>query len=145
MTLLAACRDLTGNDKGDPDACQQTYEFGNTGCFEVQGQVVGARGQPLRGIYVGLRPLAKPNVFDSRGGTTDSAGEFRIRLSRVLGMPPVDQTSDTLSVYVLAADLRSASVGAPPQVRDSVLAKATIAPVGVVPFPAIVRVVLPVP
>lgn len=146
VLAAVACRIPVAADGGaDPRACQQTYEFGNTGCLEVQGQVVSASGLPLAGMSVGPRPLPGPAVFNSDYATTDAAGQFRIRLSRISGAPPPKGTPDTLSVYVVAADPRSADVGIPARVRDSVLTVVTIAPVGTIPTPAVVRVPLPVP
>lgn len=142
--LLAGCHNPTEN--GDPRACEQTYEFGNTGCFEVSGQVVGLRGQALGGILVGPRPLAGPSAsFNSAYRTTDSTGRFRVRLSRMVGTPPANAAPDTLSVYVVGLDPRSAGLGVPPTARDSVLTVVTVAPVGAVPNSAEVRIILPVP
>lgn len=144
ILLMAGCRNAAEN--GDPRVCQQTYEFGNTGCFEVAGQVVGARGQALSGISVGLRPILGPNMaFTSNYQMTDAMGQFRIRLSRMLGRPPLDVRPDTVSVVVVATDPTSAGVGVPAHVVDSVLTLVTVAPVGAIPVTAEVRIFLPVP
>jgi hypothetical protein len=146
LALLAAgagCRNPA--DVGGSRACQQSYEFGNTGCFEVSGRVVGSRGQALAGMSVGPRPLPGPHLFNADYGTTDAAGRFRIRLSRMVGSPPSRPAPDTLSVYVVAADRHSAGLGMPAIIRDSVLTQVTVAPIGTVPEPAEVRIVLPIP
>ena len=145
IILMAGCRNPAEN--GDPRACQQTYEFGNTGCFEVAGQVVGARGQALSGITVAAHPILGPGVlFTSTYQTTDTTGQFRIRPSRMFGRPPLDASPDTLSVFVVAADPRSAGVGVlVPVVKDSVFKLVTVAPVGVIPVRAEIRIILPVP
>lgn len=144
IILMAGCQNAAEN--GDPRACQQTYEFGNTGCFEIVGQVVGARGQALSGISVGARSEVGPStLFTSNYQMTDAMGQFRIRLSRMLGHPPLDARPDTLSVFVVAADPRSASVGVPASVVDSVLTLVTVAPVGAIPVTAEIRIILPVP
>jgi hypothetical protein len=141
---LAGCHNPAEN--GDPRACQQSFEFGNTGCFEVSGQVVGLRGQALGGISVGPQPVPGPNAsFNSAYQTTDSTGRFQIRLSRMAGGPPANGAPDTISVYVVAVDLRSTGPGVPATIVDSVLTSVTLAPVGTVPSAAEVRIILPVP
>lgn len=143
IILMAGCRNPAEN--GDPRACQQTYEFGNTGCFEVAGQVVGARGQALSGISVVVHPIPGPSqLFNSPYQTTDTTGQFRIRPSRMFGRPPLDASPDTLSVWVHATDPRSAPVGKP-LVSDSVRTLVTVAPVGVIPVRVEIRIILPVP
>jgi hypothetical protein len=141
--IAAACREPAA--AGDPRACQQTAEFGNTGCFEVAGQVVGTAGLALAGVVVGPRYLPGRDGFNTAYVTTDTAGHFRLRLIRVGGRPVGLAGPDTLSVFVEAADPRSADVGIPARVRDSILAVVTVAPVGAVPVPAVVRITLPVP
>ena len=144
MMLMSGCQNSA--EIGDPRACQQTYEFGNTGCFEVAGQVVGARGQTLSGITIGARPIVGPGVlFSSTYPTTDAMGQFRIRLSRMLGQPPSDARPDTLSVFVIAADLRTASPGVPAYAVDSVRTLVAVAPVGAISVTAEIRIILPVP
>ena len=140
IILMAGCRNPAEN--GDPRACQQTYEFGNTGCFEVAGQVVGARGQALSGISVVAHPNVGPSVlYTSPYQTTDTTGQFRLCPSRWIGRPPLDASPDTLSVFVCAADPRSVPV----RVVDSVRTLVTVAPVGVIPVRAEIRIILPVP
>lgn len=130
----------------DARECQQSYEFGNTGCFEVSGEVVGLRGQALDGIVVIPRPVPREYVgFSSPDQTTDVTGRFRIRPARMLGGPPANAAPDTISVYLVAADPRSAGFEVPATVRDSVLCVVTVAPVGTIPTATEVRIVLPVP
>lgn len=137
---IAGCR--TPTDSGSR-ACEQTYEFGNTGCFEVAGQVVGSAGQALRAIAVSLRsPTGPSSDFNSNYQMTDSAGQFRIRLSRMAGNPPAGGAPDTASVYVIAADLSTAGLYMPASIQDSVLALVTLAPVGTIPEPVVVRITL---
>ena len=138
-----ACHDPT--DARLDGACRQTYEFGNSGCFEVRGEVVGTSGQPLRDILVGPRPASSRAEFNADYAATDAMGRYRVRLSRMAGSPPASGLPDTLSVYIVAADPRSAGVGIPARVRDSVLAVVTVAPVGAVPTPSEVRITLAIP
>ena len=142
--LVVACREPTDAARAD-GACRQTYEFNNSGCFEVRGQVVGAGGQGIAGIYVGPRPVSTRGGFNTAYTTTDAAGQFRIRLSRMFGSAPAAGQPDTLSVHVVAFDPRSAGVGIPARVRDSVLTIVTVAPVGATPTPVDVRIVLTAP
>ena len=134
-----------------PDiACPQTSEFGNTGCFEVRGQVIGAAGQPLAGIFVGPKPAPSPHpvpvpaMFNTVNVPTDSAGQFRVRLMRMFGDAPAGGEPDTLSVYVVAVDRSSGGLGVPPRIRDSALVLVRLAPAGAVPTPVKVRITLPV-
>ena len=143
LIVLAACHNPAEN--AGSSACQQTFEFGNTGCFEISGLVVGLRGQALRGISVGPRPVPRPNVlFNGDYKTTDSTGQFRVRLYRMLGEPAAN-AADTLSVYVVAAAQQSAGLGVPATIRDSVLTIVTVAPLGTVPNAAEVRILLLIP
>jgi hypothetical protein len=140
LIFSVACRNPA--ESGDPTACQQTYEFGNTGCFEVSGQIVGARGQALNRISVVVRTLGD----FSTGATTftDTTGSFRLRAFRMIGRPPA-AGPDTASAYVIAADPRTAGLNIPATVRDSILVLMTLTPVGSVPTPAQVTIALRVP
>lgn len=138
---VAGCRGPTDNADG---VCPQTYEFANPGCLEVRGVVVGMRGQPLPGISVVSRSRSTQAGFAASPATTDATGSYRLRLMRMAGARP-KAGPDTASVYVVATDRTSVDVGAGARIRDSVLVLGTIAPVGQVPTPSQVRVVLPVP
>src|SRR5437879_6479224 len=81
LAVLAGCRGhLT--DTLDSHTCPQTYEFGNYGCAVVEGQVLGARSQPLAGISVGPRPSADGGQFNSPYRLTDGNGRFQLQLTR---------------------------------------------------------------
>lgn len=140
--LAVACSDLT-NTENAGGACRQTYEFGNSGCLEVRGQVVATSGRGLGGISVSVRPLRTSSNFSMSYATTDTSGRFRIRLTRMVGSPPQAGTPDTLSCYVLAAQPVAPGSGAA-VVGDSVFTLVTIAPVGTIPVPAEVRIPLPI-
>jgi hypothetical protein len=144
LTCIAAfaCADPIGPD--DSQACRQTFEFGNTGCFEVGGQVVGSAGQPLSGIVVGPSYLPGRDLFNTVYSTTDENGSFLFRVSRY-EVPAVTLDPDTVSVYIRAADPRSAGPDSPASVRDSILTVVTIAPVDSIPVTQSVRITLPVP
>ena len=84
-------------------ACRQTHEFGNYGCAEVSGRVLGSQGQPLIGISVGPRYLAEvgPPLYDAMYVETNT-GTLPFRVTRyaprkLLVVP------DTFSLYVSAA------------------------------------------
>ena len=141
--LLAACHGQTTAVLPD-SGCPQSSEFGNTGCFEVRGQVIGAAGQALSGIAIDPRPLPTRAQFTTAFAMTDAAGQFRARQLRMFGAAAAGGLPDTLSVYVVATDRSSAGLGVPPRIRDSVLVVVTIAPVGAVPKPVKVRIRLPV-
>ena len=141
---MAGCGDPVGW-RSNPQACRQTREFSNTGCVQVEGQVIGTTGQPLSGIFVTPRYLPGSPTFDSPYEKTGADGRFRLRLTRYEPLPPGLTGPDTLSIFIGAADPRSASIGVPATVRDSVLIVVTIAPVGAVPEPVVVSITLPTP
>ena len=141
--FTSAC--LGPTDDGDDGTCRQSYEFGNTGCVEVRGQVVSTTGQALAYIIVTPRAASKNTELDGGHATSDADGRFRVRLSRMTGEPPAGGMPDTVSVYVVATDPESAGINIPARVRDSVLTVVSVAPVGRVPTPAEVRIVLPAP
>jgi hypothetical protein len=145
VALLASCREPVAHGRGDSAACEQTYEFGNSGCFEIKGDVKGLHGQSLAGIVVGPRYPVPRAAFNTVYATSDSAGRFGFRISRFAGASPTVAGPDTISIYVVAADPRSAGVNVPATVQDSVLTVVTIAPVGAIPTPTTVHVTLPVP
>ncbi|MBI2408593.1 MAG: hypothetical protein HYV19_09870 [Gemmatimonadetes bacterium] len=140
--LAVACSGLTNTDDAG-GACRQTYEFSNSGCLEVRGQVVSTIGRGLGGMLVSVRPLRTSWGFPTTFATTDTSGRFRIRLTRMVGSPPSAGTPDTLSCYVSASQPVAPGSGAA-VVRDSVLTVVTVAPVGATPVPAEVRITLPV-
>jgi len=133
----AACADPTGANA----ACQQTGEFGNTGCAEIRGVVVNRSGSPEPGIVVGPRFLSGQDVFNASYATTDSQGRFRFRITRFSGQPAA-AGPDTMSLFVHAADPRTAGVNVPATVRDSVPGQVTISPVGRVPTALSVTIAL---
>ena len=137
ILAVAACGSLT-ESRLDARLCNQTYEFGNSGCAEVSGTVLGSADQPLPGIIVGPRYLASSSaVFNSPYVTTDSKGQFLFRITRFAGSPPATGP-DTTSLFVYAVDPSSAG-------RDSVLAQVTVAPIGAEPKPATVIIRLAKP
>jgi hypothetical protein len=140
--LAVACSGLTDTDDAG-GACRQTYEFSNSGCLEVRGQVVTASGRGLGGISVSVRPLRTSSNFSMSYVTTDTSGRFRLRLTRMVGSPPPAGTLDTLSCFVFVAQPVAPGSGAA-VVGDSVLTVVAIAPVGTIPVPAEVRITLPV-
>jgi hypothetical protein len=143
ILCLAACSSAVEQEGAvDPRACAQSYEFGNTGCIEVTGTVLGLRQQGLPGIIVGPVYLPTGEAFNTVYGQTDVSGRFIFRIQR---FTPARGLPDTVSFYVRAADPSSAGVGIPARVRDSLLITATVTPVGRVPVPTTVALVLLVP
>ena len=130
VAVVSACTSSTRSEV-DPRLCQQTYEFGNYGCADITGQVLGSAGQPLPGISVGPIFLPGREEFNSPFANTDADGRFRLRLHR-FGAPPPTGNSDTVSLYIRAIDPRSAGLNSPARVRDSVLVQLTVAPVGAI-------------
>ncbi len=145
---LAACGAPLGpgGDRRDARTCPQTSEFGNTGCVEFTGRVVGARGQPLADVRVHARdvPGRRDASYASGAAITDTAGAFRFRAFRMAGAPPA-AGPDTVSLYVVGVDPSTAGLNTPARVRDSLLVQATVSPVGAAPVPTPVRLPLPAP
>lgn len=131
LAMLSACASSPARSEEDPDRCAQTYEFGNYGCTDIAGQVLGSAGQPLGGIYVGARYLPDRDGFNSPYVRTDVDGLFRLRLTRFSGPPPAGEP-DTVSLYIQASDPTSSGINRPATIQDSVLVHVTIAPVGAV-------------
>ena len=131
LMVLSACASSPARPDTDAQHCAQTYEFGNYGCTDIAGQVLGSAGQPLAGIYVGPRYLADRDGFNAPYVTTDAEGLFRLRLTRFSAPPPAGEP-DTVSLYVRASDPSSSGVDLPATIQDSVLVHVTVAPVGAV-------------
>jgi len=132
------CRSTTVADRLPPDACPQTYEFGNYGCARVLVSLAQPP-QPWPSAYrldVRLRP-ADANAGASTAIAPDPQwGDEPMVLVR-WGPPPA-AAGETLSVWVVAKMLEDPSppvVGAPLAVfaADSVLRVLQFAPVGAVP------------
>jgi len=141
LAATAIAATACDNPTGVEGECQQTGEFGNTGCIEVQGVVLSDTGAPLQGVSVGPRFFQGGASFNTVYAQSDREGNFRFRVSRFSGQPPL-AGPDTVSLYVHAADPGSAVNGSPATVRDSVLVIATVAPVGRAPTPTFVTITL---
>jgi hypothetical protein len=117
----------------DSSHCQQTYEFGNTGCGELTGLVTDEGGQPIAGAYVSVQGAVDPArelTLDYGYVQTGASGAYRLRVIRMTGEAPSDRP-DTITVWVRAAMPPSPSlpVGTPGPM-DSVRASLEIRPVG---------------
>jgi hypothetical protein len=142
-TLAAACHG--GVAEEDPDVCPGGGEFANAGCFAVEAEVLGVSGQPLEGIAVAARPLPGRGSYGIGWGKSDALGHVRVRTVRLDRGPLGPPTPDTVSVWVIASDPQAQPPAGLPWLRDSALAVVTVAPVGAVPEPAVVRLRLPLP
>ena len=122
LVALAGCSDGTGPQ----GVCPQTYEFGNYGCVVFSGRVLDGLGLPVAGVSVGPGEGADASAFNSMYATTGSDGTFSIRLTR---MVPSPVAQDTATLWI-----RAALIPVLPQlsstVKDSVLARFRLAPVG---------------
>jgi len=114
--------------------CHQTYEFSNYGCAVISGQVVGARGQPLRSVDIFT--IGTGGNYDTPYTLTDAAGEFSLQIHRY-DPPGVDSGSAWVRATVFLA-------GTPTHV-DSVFVRFRLAPVGQIPDTARAVVTLDVP
>ena len=140
--LLPACASSTGpHPHAERLACAHAGEFASTGCFAVTGVVVDGAGQPYADVVLQLRFLPRSGTFATGPVTSAADGTFRLVGTRVSPVP-ADGARDTVAVYVQALDPRTAGVGVPARVQDSVQVRATMAPVGAVPSPSAVRITL---
>jgi hypothetical protein len=106
--------------------------------------VVGVRGQPLADMSIGQHYLPRSDAFTINSAWSDASGAFSFRVARISGHAPATGP-DTVSLWVVGADLSTAGVKTPALVRDSVLVHATVSPVGAIPVPTTVRLQLPAP
>lgn len=135
--LAVACNPV--GPRTDPRLCPQTYEFGNSGCVRVEGRVLGARGQPLQGVYVTLRPRAPDEgFFNSPVASTDAQGRFRLEAHRMVS-PRELPTPDTITMWLAGARPMN------PVVADSVQVLLNVAPVGQPAIAVAQDLTLPVP
>lgn len=142
---MIACQGPTGiEDKADDGTCRQTYEFGNFGCAEITGQVLGSSDQPLTAASIVIRDAPDPNAgyYGNAVTQTNAAGLFRVRVTRLLPRP-IKVVPDTFSIYVLARVIHQ--FGAPPWPPDSALVQVELAPIGAIPKATEVQLRLPFP
>ena len=98
VALLACSASVT--DVGDPSICQQTYEFGNYGCGDVEGRVVNSAGVPAQGVRVNVRGDASAEGQSlSANGVTDSVGRYSLRLTRMFLVAGTNRDSASVSVW----------------------------------------------
>jgi hypothetical protein len=136
MAAAAGCGAAEPSEGASP--CQQTFEFGNTGCAELSGRVTDQSGQPVVGAHVSITGAGEPEraiSFGSVGSVdveTGAAGDYRLRVIRVTGEPPSGRP-DTVTVCVrsVVALLNPPPGAAAP--RDSVQALLTVRAVGELP------------
>jgi hypothetical protein len=136
---LAACRSpsVIADDFG---TCQPpTGEFGGSGCVEILGRVLGARNQPLGDVVVGPTATADASQFNTPITSTDGSGRFRLRMRRVAPPPLPDSVTIEVRATVVPNLPQMAAT-----VLDSATVRVAVAPMGQVPVPASVTIVLPV-
>jgi hypothetical protein len=131
-----ACRSTAGVEpRVDPEACPQTYEFGNFGCARVLA-LVEAPPQPWTTRYrldVRLRPARPDAGVSPYVAPAPAPGPVPLQLT--LYTPLMPTPVDTLSVWVvgrLLDDSPPPPVNAPlpTLAADSVLRVLRFAPVG---------------
>jgi hypothetical protein len=123
LVALASCSDGPGPN---PDACPQTFEFGNYGCARVQGTVRNSAGQPIAGARMSLVPSEGDNAYDFPIFDTDATGFYSLEIHR-FGLPAIT-TADTVPMYLRALLLRN---GLP--IGDSIIVQTIFVPVDAVP------------
>ena len=142
--FLLACDGGTG-PRDVPIPCQQTYEFGNFGCTEIQGTVTNPEGIPLPGISVHTRFLEDQDCCIGGHVDTDCEGKYRLRVHWMKYFQPLpdDFVPDTLTFYVRASR-RPNGPSDTLRIRDSILTQFRFAPVGEAPPVRTIDFLLPV-
>jgi len=147
MMLAGGCRLFTGSE--DPEACQQTYEFGNSGCARLV-LIVEPPPQPWPSFYrwdARATPAREGTGADVGHAARPGPGMVPIQLTRWHHVTP--GSGDTASVWVsarLLEDPRPIQPGVPlpTYAADSVLHVVRFAPVGSRPPVDTVRLTLEV-
>jgi hypothetical protein len=143
IALLACSGATCDRHISQADAtCEQAYEFGNYGCAEVAGRVIGSTGMPLDSAFIrpSFVPAASAGTYNTPIVRTDVQGRFRLRIHR-FGPRPSLVTPDTFSIFVHAAvDYKPPATMSP--AYDSVMAVLELAPIGSLPKPASVEIKL---
>jgi len=128
VALLAAC-----DDPVEPSGeCEQTYEFGNLGCANVQGVVRDGAVNPLWGVYVVPIPIPT-GCCNTPIPVTDSLGRYELVLRWMDGSSAL---ADSIDIWL--------RVTRPGYWTDSVQARVGFAPVGE-PEPINVVDIVPTP
>jgi hypothetical protein len=124
-TLALACSSTT---EPDPSICQQTYEFGNFGCGDVNGLVLTRAGTPASGAYLSLRleTLQDGNSPLNALARADTLGRYSMRATWMFltanGVRP-----DSAMVWVYAA---MPTQPGQPRIADSIQVIARFSAVG---------------
>ncbi len=128
--VLAAAAACNGTDPSDdPSRCQQTFEFGNTGCADLIGLVTDGGGHPIAGASVDVPGHAESGrdiLIVTGFRPADVEGRYSLRAIRETGETPTEGP-DTVTVWVRASEVPSSQQPAP---RDSVLVLLQLRPVG---------------
>jgi hypothetical protein len=134
VLLILGCG--TSQPSDDQSRCGTTGEFGNTGCGEVAGLVIDARGGALSGAYMSVQAAVDPErmislVYDPV--QSSAAGAYTLRAIRMGGQVPTSGP-DTVTVWVRAVvpPPPGTPVGTP-GASDSVQATLELRPVGAAP------------
>lgn len=141
LACLSGCSSPTVDDQA-AGVCAQIRGWAVGGCVAIEGQVVGARDQPLGGIFVGPRPSADGWQFNTVYVQTDGTGQFGFRIFQIAASAN-GVVSDTVALWIRA----TVTPTLPQTIAtafDSALVRVVIAPIGQVPTPGLVRIILPV-
>ena len=149
LLAAGACRTTTGVEQRieqrlDPAACPQTYEFGNFGCARVLALVQGPP-QPWTTRYrFDVRLVPAREDAGAPRYVAPTAGPGPVPLQLTLYTPRTPRPLDTLSVWVVGRLLDDSppppvNVPLPTLAADSVLRVLRFAPVGARPAVDTVR------
>jgi hypothetical protein len=129
--IIVACSDPVA---GEGAGCEQLGIVSSSGCAEVFGFVRDSSGAPVGGMLVSnVERHGTGWGITGNSRTTRPDGGFRFRVSCIGPCPP-----DTTHVWIRAS---RPAVGAP---LDSVAVQLPFAPLGQVPRPVGIQLVVPV-
>jgi hypothetical protein len=72
-----SCSQITNDD---PNACQQTFGFGNYGCSDITGTVFSASFAPVAGVQINAGRSTDP--YEPVETISNASGQFSVRLLR---------------------------------------------------------------
>ncbi len=138
LVAVSGCGQTTGLGR-NPCSVRAGGEFGSSGCADVQGSVVDTLGRPVVGVSIRILEEDQNDsqlLFNFPPGHTDSEGHFKNRATLIVRL---SGSSDTATIP-LTAQLRAADGSSRTAVVDVLF---RFFPVGEVPKPTVVRIILP--
>ena len=135
LALSLGCRSVEEPDSAFfGEECQETVEFTNYGCIDIQGLITGTRGQPLGDIDI---TPGNPSEAGITAGlvVTGSSGEYELRLLKI-------SAPSSPVTFTLKATARTSSGSE--ITSQTVTLTVPVAEIGETPEPVTVNFTLPI-